>query len=212
MVLIETFSGIIGRVVEDGDLHHKILSLYRLSGYGSRIHFPYRITEELYRVAHADGAPCRVVVLPHDTHYGVERVALPFILRDVAENRLPDYDTSHLKILKRLFVDFLWKKRELVFQLWAGHQVCKLLLWRIEIAGSLDGSLYLPDRLVPCGMCLDREIENRAVADENGVQQIRVVALQHFVQMPAAFRIAHGLTVPFRRVNGILLIVVQQEK
>ena len=90
------------------------------------------------------------------------------------------------------------------------------LLQRIEIRTALDRSLYLPFYLVPGIVGLDRECQDRAVADEDGVQLISVVVLQYLVQIPAAFGRADALGIPVGAVavvmHVVLRTVVEQEQ
>ena len=116
------------------------------------------VIEELQRVADTHHMPCGVVVLPHDAYYGVERVAIPFLFRDFAEDRGVEYDTAHLEILKRLLILRNRKQMKLMLQLRTGN-IIRQLLKRLEVSGTLNRGLNLPFYFGPGLMGVNREFE-----------------------------------------------------
>ena len=210
-VLVETFGEVVGRIVEDGYLHLVINAFFGFAGDVSAGHFPDRIAEEMDGVTHTDGTPCGVVILTEHTDNGVERIFLPFLLGYVAYDRRMVDHRAYLEVLERLVVLFNRQEVEEMRQLGSWRSVGFLLVG-LEITGSLDRTLYLPTHFLPRRIGLDGEGEGSAVADEDRVQIIRTVTLDHAVEQPTAFGRTDVFGFPFRGTNGVLVVVVEQEK
>ena len=206
-----SLAGIVQRVIENGDLHDIIPSGDRFAG--MLAHFPYRIAEELNGVSYANSPPSRIVILAQHADDGIEGVAFPFVLRDdvTTDERFTDQRTAYFEILERFVILRNRQEVELMLQLRPAHIISELL-HGLEVFLPLDRSLDLPNNFIPRFIGLDRELKGGVVTDEGGVQQVFVIAQERLVQMPSSFRSADGFIFPFRPMDDILVVIVEEEE